>query len=196
MRADAARNIELLLKTGARMLAEDPTASIGAIAAAAGVDRRTVYRRFAGRDELLTAIHQARLGAIEAAIEVARLREAPVPVALHRFVEEIVGVNRMWPAEVGKMRLDPELWARRRRSVDEVESFLRRATDEGFLRPGSPARWPGNVLGQLLHLATAELPGLSDAQAADVIVDTFLRAFAQPQGLPVPDRSYDRAPLS
>jgi AcrR family transcriptional regulator len=181
VRADAARNIELLLKTGARMLAEDPAASIGAIAAEAGVDRRTVYRRFAGRDELLTAIYQARLDAIEAAIEIARLREAPVPVALHRFVEGIVGVNRTWPAEVGKMRLDPELWARRLRSVDEVDSFLQRATDEGLLRPGLPARWPGNVLGQLLHLATADLPGLSDAQAADVIVDTFLRAFGANQ---------------
>lgn len=181
MRADAARNIELLLSTGARMLAEDPAASIGAIAAEAGVDRRTVYRRFAGREELLAAIYQVRLDAVEAAIEVARLREAPVPVALHRYVEGIVGVNRTWPTEVGRMRSDPELWARRQRSVEEVESFLQRATDEGLLRPGLPARWPGSVLGQLVHLATAELPGLSDAQAADVIVDTFLRAFGANQ---------------
>lgn len=181
MRADAARNIELLLTTGARMLAEDPAASIGAIATEAGVDRRTVYRRFAGRDELLTAIYEARLDAVEAAIEVARLREAPVAVALHRYVEGIVGVNRTWPTEVSKLRPHPELWARRRRAVDDVESFLQRATDEGFLRPGLPARWPGSVLGQLVYLSTAELPGLSDAQAADVIVDTFLRAFGAKQ---------------
>ncbi|MEV7097248.1 helix-turn-helix domain-containing protein [Amycolatopsis sp. NPDC051045] len=179
MRADAARNLELLLTTGARMLADDPATSIAAIAAEAGVDRRTVYRRFAGRDELLAAVYQARLDAIEAAIETARLREAPVPVALHRYVEGIVGVNRTWPTEVSRMRTDPEIWARRLRAVDEVELFLQRATDEGFLRPGLPARWPGNVLGQLVHLSTRELPELSDAQAADVIVDTFLRAFGR-----------------
>lgn len=179
MRADAARNLELLLTTGARMLADDPAASIAAIAAEAGVDRRTVYRRFAGREELLMAIYEARLDAIEAAIDAARLREAPVPVALHRYVEGIVGVNRTWPTEVSVMRSDPTIWARRLRAVDEVDQFLQRATDEGFLRSGVPARWPGNVLGQLVHLSTRELPGLSDAQAADVIVDTFLRAFGR-----------------
>jgi hypothetical protein len=30
------------------------------------------------------------------------------------------------------------------------------------------------VLGQLVHLSTRDLPELSDAQAADVIVETFL----------------------
>jgi AcrR family transcriptional regulator len=177
VRADAARNLELVLTTGARMLAEDPATSIAAIAAEAGVDRRTVYRRFAGREELLTAVYQSRLEAIEAAIKVARFREAPVPVALHRYVEGIVGVNRTWPVELSRMRTDPAIWARRQNSVDEVEVFLQRATDEGFLRPGQPARWAGNVLGQLLHLASRELPQLSGAQAADLLVDTFLRGF-------------------
>lgn len=177
MRADAARNLELLLTTGARMLADDPATSIAAIAAEAGVDRRTVYRRFTGREELLAAVYEARLDAIEAASEAARLREAPVAVALHRYVEGIVGVNRKWPTEVAAMRSYPEIWARRLRAVDEVDQFLQRATDEGLLRTGLPTRWPGNVLGQLLHLSTRELPDLSDAQAADVIVDTFLRAF-------------------
>ncbi|MFC9627623.1 TetR family transcriptional regulator, partial [Streptomyces sp. NPDC056930] len=46
MRADAARNLEAVLTAGARMLAADPGASIASIAAEAGVDRRTVYRRF------------------------------------------------------------------------------------------------------------------------------------------------------
>jgi AcrR family transcriptional regulator len=177
VRADAARNLELVLTTGARMLADDPATSIAAIAAEAGVDRRTVYRRLTSREELLTAVYRARLDAIEATIDAARLREAPVPVALRQYVEGIVGVNRKWPTEVSRMRSDPEIWARRQRSVDEVDLFLQRATDEGFLRPGRPARWAGNVLGQLLHLATRELPELTDAQAADVLIDTFLKGF-------------------
>ncbi|MGW3306951.1 hypothetical protein ACWDG9_10230 [Streptomyces sp. NPDC001073] len=30
-------------------------------------------------------------------------------------------------------------------------------------------------LPQLMHLASRQLPGLTDAQAADMVVDTFLR---------------------
>ncbi|WP_410615885.1 TetR/AcrR family transcriptional regulator [Amycolatopsis sp. lyj-109] len=179
MRADAARNLGLLLTTGARMLAEDPATSIAAIAAEAGVDRRTVYRRFTSREELLAAVYQARLDAIEAVIEAAQLWEAPVPVALHRYVQGIVRVNRTWPTEVSRMRSDPEIWARRLRAVEEVDRFLKRARDEGFLRVGLPARWPGSVLGSLLQLSTKDLSVLNDVQAADVIVDTFLRAFGK-----------------
>ncbi|GHF41794.1 AcrR family transcriptional regulator [Amycolatopsis bartoniae] len=171
------RNLELVLTTGARMLAEDPATSIAAIAAEAGVDRRTVYRRFAGRDELLAAVYQARLDAIEEAVAAARLREAPVPVALHRYVEGIIGVNRKWPVELKRMTADPAARERRDRVVEEVEVFLRRATAEGFLRPDLPPGWPGAVLGRLLHLGGQELPELTDAQAADVLVDTFLRGF-------------------
>ncbi|WP_086840229.1 TetR/AcrR family transcriptional regulator [Amycolatopsis kentuckyensis] len=183
MRADAARNLELLLTTGARMLAEDPATSIAAIAAEAGVDRRTVYRRFTSREELLAAVYQARLDAIEAAIEAARLWEAPVPEALRRYVQEIVKVNRTWPTDVSRMRSDPEIWARRQRAVDEVDRFLKRATAEGFLRTGLPPRWPGSVLGSLLRLSTQDLSVLNDGLAADVIVDTFLRALGTPSAI-------------
>ncbi len=180
MRADAARNLELLLTTGARMLAEDPATSIAAIAAEAGVDRRTVYRRFPSREELLAAVYRARLDAIEAAIEAARFREAPVLEALNRYVQGIVEVNRTWPADVSRMRSDPEIWARRQRAVEEVDRFLERAADEQFLRAGLPVRWPGAVLGSLVGLSTKELMVLDDAQAANVIVDTFLRAVGSP----------------
>ncbi|KJK41264.1 TetR family transcriptional regulator [Lentzea aerocolonigenes] len=183
MRADAARNLELVLTTGARMLAADPAASIAAIAAEAGVDRRTVYRRtvyrrFASREELLAAVYQARLDAIEEAISAARLREAPVEIALHRYVEGIIGVNRKWPVELSRMTADTEAWARRNRAVDEVEVFIQRCVDQGFLRAGQPAGWMGAVLGHLLHLGGQQLLEHSPAQAADVLVDTFLNGCA------------------
>ncbi|HET6706421.1 TetR/AcrR family transcriptional regulator [Amycolatopsis sp.] len=185
MRADAARNLELLLTTGARMLAEDPAASIAAIAAEAGVDRRTVYRRFTSREELLSAVYQARLDAIEAAIEAARLQEAPVLEALQQYVEGVVRVNRTWPTDVSRMRSDPEIWARRQRAIEEVDRFIRRAIYEGFLRAGLPTRWPGSVLGSLVRLSAQDLSVLNEVQAAGVIVDTFLRAFGTPKARPV-----------
>jgi AcrR family transcriptional regulator len=174
MRADAERNIELLLSIGARLIAEDPTASIAAIAAAAGLDRRTVYRRFSSRDDLLAAINDARYDAVEAVIAAARLREAPVALALHRYVEGVVAVNRIWPVDVNSIR-DETVAARRRRLMDEVDQFLDRATTEGLLRPDLPTGWVAKLLPQLMIDAAEGLPQLSAAQAADVVVDTLLR---------------------
>ncbi len=174
VRADAARNLEAVLTTGARMLAADPGASIASIAAEAGVDRRTVYRRFASREDLLAAIYDARLTAIEHAIQDARLREAPVAVALHRYVENIITVNRTWPVDLTRMLTDDSVHARRDAAVEEVDAFLRRATDEGLLRPGLPEGWASALLPQLMHLVSRQLPELSAGQAADVVVDTLL----------------------
>ncbi|MFF7209278.1 TetR/AcrR family transcriptional regulator [Streptomyces sp. NPDC008238] len=155
------------------MLAADPGASIAAVAAEAGVDRRTVYRRFSSRDELLAAVHEARLTAVEHAIEDARLREAPVAVALHRYVENVIAVNRTWPVDLARMLADDDVHARREASVREVDAFLERATVEGLLRPGLAEGWVSALLPQLMHLVARQLPELSPARAADVVVDTL-----------------------
>ena len=180
VRADAARNLEAVLTTGARMLAVDPGASIASIAAEAGVDRRTVYRRFASREDLLAAIYEARLTAIEHAIDDARLREAPVAVALHRYVENIIAVNRTWPVDLARMLADESVHARRDASIHEVDTFLQRATDDGLLRPDLPQGWASALLPQLMHLVSREMPRLSPGQAADVVVDTLLRGLGTP----------------
>ncbi|MFF1568201.1 TetR/AcrR family transcriptional regulator [Streptomyces sp. NPDC058293] len=156
------------------MLAADPGVSIAGIATEAGVDRRTVYRRFASRDELLDAIYEARLDAIEQAIEDARLREAPVAVALHRYVENIITVNRTWPVDLTHMLADDAVRRRRDAAVEEVEVFLRRATDEGLLRSDLPPGWAGELLPQLMHLVSRRMPELGAGQAADIVVDTLL----------------------
>ncbi|MEU4093659.1 TetR/AcrR family transcriptional regulator [Streptomyces sp. NPDC026673] len=156
------------------MLATDPGASLSAIATQAGVDRRTVYRRFASREALLTAIYQARLDAVEEAVATARLREAPVAVALHRYVESIIAVNRKWPVELTRMRAEGSIRNRRTRMIEEVDAFLERATEEGLLRRDIPKGWTSSLLPELMHLASRQLPDSSAAQAADLVVDTLL----------------------
>lgn len=175
MRADAARNLEAVLTTGARMLAADPTASIASIATEAGVDRRTVYRRFASREELLATIYESRLEAVEQAISDARLKEAPVGVALHRYVENIIAVNRKWPVDLTRMLTDDAVRERRNASVREFDAFVQRAVDEGVLRAELPEGWASALLPQLMHLVVRQMPDLSDGQSADLVVDTLMK---------------------
>ncbi|GAA3592740.1 hypothetical protein GCM10022295_87850 [Streptomyces osmaniensis] len=148
--------------------------------------RRTVYRRFASREDLLAAIYDARLTAIEHAINDARLREAPVAVALHRYVENIITVNRTWPVDLTRMLTDHTVHTRRDTAIQEVDTFLQRATDEGLLRPEQPQDWASALLPELVNLAAHQLPHLNPGQAADVVIDTYLGGIGGGTGLPRP----------
>ena len=175
MRADAARNLDKVLSTGAHLLAQDPATTMAKIAAEAGVDRRTVYRRFESREALLAAIYEARYDAVEQAIDQARLAEAPVAVALHRYVEGIITVTREWPVELHRLRADEEIHDRRSQLIQRVDAFIQRAVDEGLFRSDLPEGWIESHLRHLVHIAADEFPQLEAAQAADFAVDVQLR---------------------
>ncbi|MFJ3408411.1 TetR/AcrR family transcriptional regulator [Promicromonospora sp. NPDC090134] len=180
MRADAARNLLTVLRTGARLLAEDPSTSVAAIANEAGVDRTTVHRHFVNRDALLTAVFQAKLDSTEQVLDEARLTEAPVPVALHRYAEGIIPVSREWPVDTARlMQQDPDASQRRQGQSERLDEFLQRAVDENFLRPDVPLEWLRAVLDQLVASAAHQFPELAPPQAADIVVDTFLTGLAR-----------------
>jgi len=175
MRADAARNLEAVLRTGARLLAEDPSTSITAIAAAAGVDRRTVHRRFATREALLSAVFEAKLDASERVLDGSRLTEAPVAIALHHYVEGIIPVSRQWPVDTRRLLIaHPTASVRREELSHRLDVFMDRAHDEGLLRTGTPPGWARAVLDDLVDGAAHRFTDLEPPQAADLVVATLL----------------------
>ena len=163
MRADATRNLELVLSTGARLLAGDPSASIADIAAAA---EWTGARCTGGSPPVKNCsprCTQARYDAVEQAIDAATVREAPVAVALHRYVEGIIAVNRDWPVVMRSVLADSKVTEHRSRLIKEVDTFLMRAVDEGLLRADLPPGWINAVLPSLMLHAAEHLPDLTGA---------------------------------
>lgn len=175
MRADAVRNLDAVLQTGARLLHQDPATSIAAIAAAAGVDRRTVYRRFADRETLVAAIYRAKLDACHEVVGQARLDRAPVPIALHRYAEGIIDVSRRLPIDLSRLHEDEESALRLDELIACLDAFMDRATREGVIRPELPDRWARAQLVHLTNLAAHEMPELTPAQGADLIVQSLLQ---------------------
>ena len=57
-RADALRNRARILDAARFLLAQSPSATLADIAAATGVSRSTLYRRFADREELIAALEE------------------------------------------------------------------------------------------------------------------------------------------
>ncbi|HTF45970.1 MAG TPA: helix-turn-helix domain-containing protein [Pseudonocardia sp.] len=174
MRSDAARNLDTILRTGARLLAEDPGTSITAIAAEAGVSRNAVHRRFATREALRDAVLHTKLDAIDAILGEARLDRAPVAVALHRFVEGIIAVMRRYPIDQDQMRCDAESYGRMLAQRERIAAFLQRAMDEGMIRSDLPDGLAQALLHQIVMLLGRQFRDLDAPEVADIAVDTLL----------------------
>ncbi|HEX7301526.1 helix-turn-helix domain-containing protein [Lentzea sp.] len=172
MRADATRNVEAVLRAAARVFSTDPLARISDVAAAAGVDKRTVYRRFDSREELLLAVYRARLDRLAALVE-ATLDDRPVRDALLAFAEGGIRLSREWPVDIRTVT-DPEVRRRREELDVRMDDFLRRAEQAGVLSRGLPDGWSLRVLQTQLHTVAQEMPSLPPAVAARLVVQTFL----------------------
>jgi AcrR family transcriptional regulator len=138
-RKDAAANRAGLLSAAARTLALDPSASVDAIARAAGLSRRALYGHFDDRDALvreLVASGAQRFNAI-ATEPGLRLDTESVPVALARLT------GRLW-GEASHVQVAAAVALDERHVEDSAAALaplrralmnlVRRGQDEGTLR--------------------------------------------------------------
>jgi TetR/AcrR family transcriptional repressor of mexCD-oprJ operon len=194
-RADARRNVAAILDAAQACLARDPDASMGEIAAAAGVGRVTLYGHFPSRTELVDAVFARAVAEADEALTAVDLTGDPRP-ALVRLVAsswQIVNRHRML-LRAAQDTLAPErIRAHHEHPLRRVERLLARGRRVGVFRTDLPPAWLVATFYSVLHAAADEIAAgrLADRDAGRAISATLLAAFTPP-GQPVPAGQAER----
>ncbi|MCV2488806.1 TetR/AcrR family transcriptional regulator [Geodermatophilus sp. YIM 151500] len=158
----------------ARLLAARPTASMAEVAAAAGVSRATLFRRYPSRSALVIELSRRAVEAYTAAVEEARLEEGPAADALARLLG---GLTRLAPG-YGLLALQPideaveaDLLALAAETDDRVRRMVHRGQESGDLRVDVPAEW---VLSSVTWLVVAAADGVRLGRLAAGDVERLL----------------------
>ncbi|WP_422641183.1 TetR/AcrR family transcriptional regulator, partial [Streptomyces glaucescens] len=156
LRADAERSVRAILEAAERVLAEDPGASMEQIAAAAGVARTTIHRRFANRQALIEALASSAARQLARAVDDGRPDTAPPLVAMHRITANVLQVKSAWAFAL-ELPADPDSEAAvlhqdiARRCV----AVLKRAQDDKLIDEAADLDWVRRVyyalIGESLH---------------------------------------------
>ena len=183
-RADAQRNIEAILDAALDCLARDPEASIGEIAAAAGVGRVTLYGHFSSRAELVDAVFVRAIEGGEQALGAVDLDGDPRK-ALARLIDSswqlvdrfrsllIAAQATLPPGRIRKLHAEP---------MERVHRLIERGQAEDVFRSDLPASWLVGTMHNVMHGAADEIAAgrLDPADAARQITATLLAAFTPP----------------
>lgn len=138
-RADAQRNRARILEVAYSAFAQDPDASLNAIAKLVGVGPGTLYRHFPTREALLLAVYQEELEQLVGAVDGMLEREEPLD-AFRSWSRRLAAYARIKHG-LGEALTSPEAqaaigaaWAPVRRAVSRL---LAAAAEKGDIRAGS-----------------------------------------------------------
>lgn len=164
LRADAARNRELILQTAAEVFAEQGLeAGYDEIARRAGIGVGTVYRRFPERSALVQALFESRIEEIvavaEQAVTFADAWEGLV-FFLEGALERQVVDRGLKEVLVGTLPDDAHMTVGRERLGPLIDSLVQRAQADGTLRAGVEATDLGVQLMLMSSMTTPEQPDL------------------------------------
>ena len=176
---------EDVLVAAQRQLNSDPSASMAAIADAAGVSRATLHRHFASREALVVEIGtraldrwQERLSERDVDRLAARGSTDEITACLSGLVRDFVtdAEDFGFALTDGYMLAVPELVARSEALFEREVAFYAAAQRAGVLRSDVAARWIGHALYGLL-VATREALRAGDVARRDLdalVLSTFL----------------------
>lgn len=176
-RADAERTTRKILKTADQLLGQDPTTTLEQIAAAAGVARATLHRRFTSREALIEAMTVSALTHVNEAIEAGRPETAPPLVALHQVTANVIDVKSGWRFTLNHMQPASEAVSTLQDQITHTcLQLLSRAQQAGLLPAETNLSWPRRTYYALLDIAIHEHTehATNTDELADRVVTTLL----------------------
>jgi TetR/AcrR family transcriptional repressor of lfrA len=170
------RTRNAILDAAMSVLADNPTASLGDIAAAAAVGRSTLHRYFAERTDLLYALARHVHDLSNAAIEHAEPDCGPAVEALRRVVECQLDLGPIVPFIYNEPTIaaNPELATLLDTGDEVIVDVLNRASMRGS---AGPPDWPRLVFWALLN-AGYEAVKLNSAPRVQ-IVDAIMASLTE-----------------
>jgi AcrR family transcriptional regulator len=166
LRADAARNRELIIAAAAVVFAERGLdAATADIAHRAGVGEATLFRRFPTKDDLIDAVIETRMEEVAALADAAA--EDPDPAAaLERFMQDLVKQfsrdKGFFEAAGERCMTDPRFQPLRERAHEAVGRVLKRAQDAGAVRTDLSPSDISFLAGSAMYAMEVSKPGLRD----------------------------------
>ncbi len=166
LRADAARNRELIISAAAAVFAERGLdAATAEIAQRAGVGEATLFRRFPTKDDLIDAVIETRMEEVAALADAAA--EHPDPAAsLERFMEDLVKQfsrdRGFFEAAGARCMNDPKFQPLRQRGLEAASLLLKRAQDAGAVRRDLSPADISFLAGSAVYAMEVSKPGLRD----------------------------------
>jgi AcrR family transcriptional regulator len=136
-RAQAVRNDRRILEAAREVFVADPNAPIAAVAERAGVGISALYRRYAGKEELLRKLCADGLERYIAAAEAALADEVDPQSAFAEFMRRIVDADThsLTLRLAGTFDPTPELYRRAELAQQLNVRLLERAQQTGGIRP-------------------------------------------------------------
>lgn len=188
LRADAERTVRTILEAAERTLARNPAATMEEIAAAAGVARTTVHRRFTTREALITSLAIWAGRQLEAAVDEARTDTTPPLVALYQATANVLRVKISWGFSMNTtFAKGNEVDEIQNRVIASCDRLFSRLQETGVLRADVDPVWARRVYYALIHEACQDLSAgqLTESDTDTVatrLVDTLLRGVGTPAG--------------
>ncbi|MFJ2259120.1 TetR/AcrR family transcriptional regulator [Streptomyces sp. NPDC087844] len=133
-RSDALENRARIIETAHAAFTGDPTASLQAIARAAGVGQGTMYRHFPDREALLLAVYREELDALIAAAPLLLHEYGPLE-ALRRWFERLAADGRVTGGASLAVRAATRAGRHHPPIAAALDLLLRAGKEAGQVRP-------------------------------------------------------------